>query len=117
MYTLLFIPINSYTFIAKVFTIKQTVCDFFVIFLVPSVGCQKTSNVPSVNCTNNNNTQSLYAEINTALWSKKMRPVTHPSEVLTVKLGLSVAGILGVVSTLYISFHYTMLRHYMTRMM
>ncbi|KAK2818109.1 hypothetical protein Q7C36_022042 [Tachysurus vachellii] len=64
---------------------------------VPSVGCQKTSNVPSINCTNNNNnTQSLYAEINTVLWSKKMRPVTHPSEVLTVKLGLSVAGILGV---------------------
>ncbi|XP_047659634.1 5-hydroxytryptamine receptor 3A-like [Tachysurus fulvidraco] len=62
---------------------------------VPSVGCQKTSDVPSVNCTNNN-TQSLYAEINTALWSNKMRPVTHPSEVLTVKLGLSVAGILGV---------------------
>ncbi|KAG7315933.1 hypothetical protein KOW79_020799 [Hemibagrus wyckioides] len=67
----------------------------FLIFLVPFARCQKTSYVLPVDCTFNG-TQAMYAQINNALWSNEMRPVTYPSDVLTVKLGMSVAGILGV---------------------
>lgn len=71
------------------------------MFLVLFAGCQETSYVLPVDCTFNG-TQAVSAQINNALWSNEMRPVTHPSDVLTVKLGMSVAGILGMVSTSYI---------------
>ncbi|XP_058236787.1 5-hydroxytryptamine receptor 3A-like isoform X1 [Hemibagrus wyckioides] len=66
-----------------------------IISEVPFARCQKTSYVLPVDCTFNG-TQAMYAQINNALWSNEMRPVTYPSDVLTVKLGMSVAGILGV---------------------
>ncbi|KAF5909287.1 5-hydroxytryptamine receptor 3A-like, partial [Clarias magur] len=80
---------------------QQRVLTLWMFFLlhiyrqVPCVGCQNTPEVIPIKC-NSTDTQSLYAEVKNALWNKDIRPVANTSKVLTVKLGVTVAGILDV---------------------